>query len=77
MAALIKLFAQVIACKSPVKWRLIAFSGSMLLSPPPQAPPFLPNTGPKEGSRRTTMLFLPNAHKESVSPILIVVFPSP
>ena len=28
--------------------------------PPPVAPPLIPNTGPKDGSRKTAILFLPN-----------------
>ena len=45
--------------------------------PPPVAPPFRPKTGPKEGSLKTAIVFLPRAFKPSHNPMEIVVFPSP
>ena len=45
--------------------------------PPPQAPPFMPNTGPKEGSLNARQLFLPKRDMASASPMLTVVLPSP
>ena len=48
-----RLWAEVTACKSPVKCRFISSMGSTCEYPPPAAPPFIPNTGPIEGSRIT------------------------
>ena len=45
--------------------------------PPPVAPPFMPNTGPSDGSRRQIRLFLPILHKASPKPTVVVVLPSP
>ena len=45
--------------------------------PPPAAPPFMPNTGPIDGSRRQTMLFLPMWLSASLRPTEVVVLPSP
>ena len=72
-----KLWAFSIALKSPVKWRLISSIGRTCEYPPPVAPPLIPNTGPKEGSRSTTVVFLPIRFNPSVSPIETVVLPSP
>ena len=72
-----KLCAFSTALKSPVKCRLISSIGSTWEYPPPVAPPLIPKTGPKEGSRSTTVVFLPMRFKPSVRPIETVVFPSP
>ena len=45
--------------------------------PPPAAPPFMPNTGPSEGSRRQMTAFLPMPLSASPSPTVVVVLPSP
>ena len=45
--------------------------------PPPVAPPFIPKTGPNEGSRKTTVVCLPILLSPSDNPIEMVVFPSP
>ncbi len=37
----------------------------------------MPNTGPSDGSRSTTMLFLPSLFSPSFRPMLVVVLPSP
>lgn len=37
--------------------------GSTCAYPPPAAPPFIPKQGPKEGSRKATITFLPNPVK--------------
>ena len=57
--ALNKLCAAVIACKSPVKCRLISSEGTMLDFPPPVAPPLSPNTGPRLGSLSARNTFFP------------------
>ena len=67
----------MIACISPVKCRLISSIGTTCAYPPPAAPPFLPKTGPKEGSRRATHDFLPILFRASDNPIVTVDFPSP
>ena len=72
-----KLFADVIACISPVKWRFISSIGATWTYPPPVAPPFIPNTGPKDGSLNASIAFLFILDSPSASPIDIVVFPSP
>src|SRR5262245_17409993 len=46
-----RLWAEVTAWRSPVKWRLMRAEGSSFDWPPPVPPPFWPNTGPREGSR--------------------------
>ena len=45
--------------------------------PPPVAPPFIPNTGPREGSLRHAIDFFPIFLRASVRPTVVVVFPSP
>ena len=45
--------------------------------PPPAAPPFMPKTGPNEGSRKQIIVFFPIRFKASPSPTVVVVFPSP
>jgi len=72
-----KLFAVVIAWISPVKWRLISSIGAICEWPPPVAPPFIPNTGPNDGSLKANIDFLPIFLNPSANPIDIVVFPSP
>ena len=47
------------ACISPVKCKLISSIGNTWAYPPPAAPPFTPITGPKEGSRKAIIAFLP------------------
>ena len=72
-----RLCAFSIAAKSPVKCKLISSIGSTCDQPPPAAPPLMPNTGPNEGSRRTTVVCLPIRFMPCVKPIDIVVLPSP
>ena len=72
-----RLCAAVIACISPVKCRLMSSIGSTCAQPPPVAPPFTPNTGPKLGSLKQTMAFFPNLANDSASPTEVVDFPSP
>ena len=45
--------------------------------PPPAAPPFIPKQGPREGSRRATMAFLPMWFKPWANATEVVVFPLP
>ncbi len=72
-----RLCAEVMAWKSPVKWRLISSIGTTCEYPPPAAPPFTPNTGPSEGSRMQMTTFLPNRRSAWPSPMVSVDFPSP
>ena len=72
-----RLFADVIAWKSPVKCRFKSSIGTTWAYPPPAAPPLIPKHGPKDGSLNAATAFLPIWQRASVSPILIVVFPSP
>ena len=72
-----KLFAEVIACISPVKCKLISSIGATCEYPPPVAPPLIPNTGPKDGSLNAATAFFPILFKPSTNPIETVVFPSP
>ena len=51
--------------------------GTTCAWPPPVAPPFMPNTGPIEGSRRQIMVRLPIRDSASPRPIEVVVLPSP
>ena len=71
------LLALVMAWKSPVKWRLMFSIGTTWEYPPPAAPPLMPITGPREGSRSATMALWPSRANASVSPISTVDFPSP
>ena len=45
--------------------------------PPPAAPPFIPKQGPKLGSLKQIIAFLPMLQSPSTKPTLVVVFPSP
>ena len=72
-----RLCAFSMAAKSPVKCRLMSSMGSTWEYPPPVAPPLIPNTGPREGSRSTTVVFFPRRFNPSESPMETVVFPSP
>ena len=51
--------SEVMAWKSPVKCRLMSSIGTTCAYPPPAAPPFMPNDGPSDGSRRQIIAFLP------------------
>ena len=72
-----RLCAEVMAWKSPVKWRLIRSIGSSDALPPPVAPPFMPKTGPSEGSRSAATAVCPSLIRPWVRPIVLTVFPSP
>ena len=65
------------ALKSPVKCKLISSIGITCALPPPAAPPFIPNTGPKDGSLIVTRAFFPIWLSASPSPTEVVVLPSP
>ena len=60
-----------------MKCKFISSIGTTCAYPPPAAPPFIPKTGPKEGSLSATSTFLPNLFNASATPIVVVVFPSP
>ena len=62
---------------SPVKCKFMSSLGIIVDFPPPTAPPFKPNTGPREGSRKASTLLPPRYLIASASPIDMVVFPSP
>ena len=72
-----KLLADVIACISPVKCRFISSIGAIWTFPPPVAPPFIPKTGPKDGSLSANIAFLFILFSPSAIAIDTVVFPSP
>ena len=77
IAAASRLWAAVIAWKSPVNCKLIASDGSSRLAPPPVAPPLRPKTGPIDGCRSASAARSPIVRKPCASPIETVVFPSP
>ena len=56
-----------IAWMSPVKWRFRSSIGTTWVSPPPAAPPLMPNTGPSDGSRRQSSGSLPIFPRPCVS----------
>ena len=51
--------------------------GTTRARPPPVAPPFMPKTGPSDGSRSATTAFSPRRLRASAKPMAVVVFPSP
>ena len=73
----IKLFALLIACKSPVKCKLILSNGNKIALFEPDPVPFNPKTGPIEGSLKQPIAFIPILFKPSTKPIDVVVLPSP
>ena len=77
MRAASRLWAEVMAWKSPWKWRLIFSAGSIWELPPPAAPPFMPKTGPSEGSREVMMARLPMRSRPCTRPMEVTVLPSP
>ena len=62
---------------SPVKCKFISSIGATWACPPPVAPPFIPNTGPNDGSLNANIDFFPIFLNPSAIAIDIVVFPSP
>ena len=72
-----KLIDEVKACISPVKCKLISSLGPIDTLPPPVAPPLMPNTGPKEGSRKTSIQFFLILANPSAKAMEVVVLPSP
>ena len=72
-----RLWALVIAWKSPLKWRLILSTGASEAFPPPVAPPFCPKTGPSEGSRSAATALCPRLTSPWVKPMVLTVLPSP
>ncbi len=77
MRAESRLCAEVMAWKSPWKCRLIFSAGSTCDWPPPAAPPFMPKTGPSEGSREEMMARLPMRSRPWTRPMEVTVLPSP
>ena len=71
------LWALVKAWKSPVKCKLMSAIGTTWAYPPPVAPPFKPMTGPSDGSRNATIVFLPAKLSASAKPTVTVDLPSP
>ena len=71
------LLAAVKACMSPVKWRLMSSIGTTWEYPPPVAPPFMPITGPSDGSRKAIIVFLFLSCIASANPTVTVDLPSP
>ena len=51
--------------------------GATWTYPPPVAPPFIPNTGPSDGSLKANIDFFPILERPSAIAIETVVFPSP
>ena len=51
--------------------------GTTCANPPPAAPPFTPNTGPRDGSLSAMQAFLPILFRASPKPTVVVDFPSP
>ena len=51
--------------------------GTTCARPPPVAPPFIPKTGPSDGSRSAIIAFLPMRLSASPRPTVVVVLPSP
>ena len=72
-----RLFALVIAWKSPLKCKFISSIGCIWLYPPPVAPPFIPKTGPSDGSRKAKQTLSPLSANASARPIETVVLPLP
>ena len=72
-----RLWAAPTAWMSPVKWRLMSSMGTTWDHPPPVPPPFMPNTGPMDGSRMHSMTRSPSTPRPWVSPVVVTVFPSP
>ena len=60
-----------------MKCRFICSIGTTWANPPPAAPPFIPNEGPKLGSLKQTIDFFPILFNPSFKPTDVVVFPSP
>ena len=60
-----------------MKCKFICSIGTTWANPPPAAPPFIPNEGPRLGSLKQTIDFLPILFKPSLKPTEVVVFPSP
>src|SRR6266446_2839986 len=76
-AAARRLWAEVIAWKSPVKWRLMSSIGTTWERPPPVPPPFMPSVGPIDGSRRAMTARAPMRARAWPRPMVMVVLPSP
>jgi len=51
--------------------------GSTCDRPAPAAPPLMPNTGPSDGCRTTTVARRPSRPSPCTSPTAVVVLPSP
>ena len=60
-----------------MKCKFISTIGATCALPPPVAPPFIPNTGPKDGSLNVSIEFFPIFLNPSAIAIETVVFPSP
>ena len=60
-----------------MKCKLICSIGTTWAYPPPAAPPFIPKEGPRLGSLKQTIDFLPILFNPSCRPTEVVVLPSP
>src|SRR3989442_12473539 len=63
--------------KIAVKMEIIFALGSICERPPPAAPPFIPKTGPRDGSREVMTTFLPMWARPCVRLMEVTVLPSP
>ena len=70
-------WAEVIAWKSPVKWRLMSSIGTTWEWPPPAAPPLIPKTGPSDASRMHRTGLRSRRLSASARPTEVVDLPSP
>src|SRR5918992_3691636 len=72
-----RLWAEVTAWVSPVRWRLSISMGTTWLYPPPAAPPLIPKVGPMAGWRMATVALLPMWGKACPGATVVVGLPSP
>ena len=76
-ATMARLWAEVMAWMSPVKFREYGVSGMHWARPPPAAEPFMPMVGPPEGWRMAAVVFTPRLERPCTRPMVVVDLPSP